>query len=117
MTEADDIKLDRLCSVCMVEVAGAFIRTASGDQPDETLTQNVLQWLDLEKSLERVERVVNHVHIYDEFDGLQEDEYDEIAVRVFLSWNSAVKQIDPSLRVEKYEDYGPTLTLYKRREA
>ena len=55
------------------------------------------------------------MHIYDLFLDVNENELDDIAVQAFTNWNKYLKEIDPSFRVEKYEDYGPTITFYKNR--
>ena len=66
--------------------------------------------------MERVERIINHFHVYDLLLDINEDEYDSIAIKIFNCWNETLKKIDTSFRVEKYDDYGPTITFYKRRE-
>ena len=115
MTKDESIKLDDLCSISLIECSGAFVRKKTAVESEGARNRIVLSWLEKEKSLERVERVMNHMHLYDQFNGLTENAYDELAVRVFSCWNEALKKIDPAFRVEKFEDYGPTLTFYKKR--
>ena len=114
MHEFDVAKLQSIYTISISNYYGVFVR--NDVQTRESIAKTALNWLEKEKSLERVERVINHFHVYDLLLDITENEYDSIAVKIFNCCNEAVKKIDPAFRVEKYEDYGPTITFYKRRE-
>lgn len=115
MTEAEITKLQKLCSLSIASHCGVFFRTNETIEDKATLGRTAEDWLKSEKTLDQVEKVMNHLHVCDEFPGLTENEYDEIAVNLLLCWNKNLKKTDPWFRVEKYEDYGPTVTFYKLR--
>jgi len=116
MNEANIATLDQLCDLRLVEICGVLVRLAPGEEDMEELHRTVLTWIQKESEPERVERVLNHLHVYDAFEDLSEDEYDAVAAKLFACWNEAVGEIDKTIRVEKYQDYGPTLTLYRSRQ-
>ncbi len=107
--------MDSLCSISIVELGGAFVRKRRTIESDDDRTRNILRWFEKEGSWENVERVVNHVHIYDEFEDLTKESYEEVASKIFHCWKAALTKIDTAFQVEKFEDYGPTVTFYKKR--
>ena len=115
MSDADMSKMQALCAITLNEYSGIFKRRTNGNETEEDLHRVVSVWLEKERVPERVERMINHLHVYDEFPDLTENAYDDIAVQIFSHWNEFLKKIDPAFRVEKYEEYGPTITFYKKR--
>ena len=115
MNEADMSKLQALYLISLQEYSGIFTRMTNTIESKEDLNRIVLDWLEKERVPERVERVINHLHVYDEFPDLTDNAYDDVAIQIFFHWNEALKKIDPDFRVEKYEEYGPTITFYKKR--
>lgn len=116
MHEFNVAKLQSMYTISVSNYHGVFVRNNDDVQTRDSIARTALNWLEKEKSLERVERVINHFHVYDLLLNITEDEYDSIAVKIFSCWNEALKKIDPAFRVEKYEDYGPTITFYKKRD-
>jgi len=111
----DRAKLASLCSISVIELGGAFVRGRRTIESNADRTRNILRWFEKEGSWENVERVVNHVHVYDEFEDLTESGYEEAASKILHCWEVALTKIDPAFQVEKFEDYGPSVTFYKRR--
>lgn len=80
--------------------------------------QIVDQWI--ERKMEQpadLEKLLNHVHMYDFFPSLQDQgELEDLAIEIALSWEKILFEADPRYRVVKYEGYGPEVTFYLDRE-
>jgi hypothetical protein len=82
--------------------------------------QNVGQWLEqLEGDLRAVEKVINHVHLWDVFTeiDLESQVIPEIGRLLQRTWSFAAVSSDVSFPVrvdyiDNEEEYGPTLILY-----
>ena len=72
MTEAEIAKLQRLCSLSIECHSGAFIGVNEREVDEVGLANMTATWLEVEKILDRVEKVMNHVHIVDIFPNLTE---------------------------------------------
>jgi hypothetical protein len=78
-------------------------------------------WTSLEGRTENIERVINHVHLWDLFepDGPAEEQaLDMLAQRMASIWKFEADQQFPDRRivVTVADDYGPTLILYSQSQ-
>lgn len=74
------------------------------------------QWIEKKLSLEDIERVLNHVHVYDLVQAdLPEEEYVEIRNEIEQAWGARLAELDRAYAVEAYEGYGPEVTFYLKR--
>ena len=72
------------------------------------------QWIKTHPhSLTNLEKVLNHIHIYDFFLSMQDEaELERLANEIAQSWEKVLSGLDPRYRVERYEGYGPEVTFY-----
>lgn len=86
--------------------------------------ENYLMWLkDIEDPVE-IEKVINHVHIYDLFSNTEYDVeefiFEEVAKILAFSWRLC---LDSFFKEKKFnviysntdKDYGPTITFYQQK--
>ncbi len=80
------------------------------------------QWFVELKNLTAVERMLNHVHVYDVFgnaDNATEEEFLQVAKLLHRTWDFSLSKVFPEHQfdVDIYnseQDYGPTITFSKR---
>lgn len=79
-----------------------------------TDTSIVDQWIERKtEPFTDLERLLNHVHIYDYFPTVQDEkELESLASEIALDWEKTLSKRDPRYRVVKYEGYGPEVTFY-----
>lgn len=73
-------------------------------------------------TVESVERVTNHLHLWDVFAAKSAEEYralSQLARTMQLSWQAALAAAFPGRQfavevADEPEEYGPTLTLFSR---
>lgn len=80
-------------------------------------TSVIDEWINQKKySSVEIEKVLNHIHIYDFFPEIQEEKkLDEIAKAIALSWKQTLLRLDSRYRILAYRDYGPEITFYFER--
>lgn len=86
--------------------------------------KKVLEWFNsMDGGRQEVEKIVNHIHVYDIFDGCQEDVRDDIfeqlAKIISFSWKIALQESFPGVifSVEVFSSdktYGPEITFYSQ---
>ena len=116
MNDVESSQLKTICSLQIKNFSGAFIRINCGFYSEEVSNRQVLAWLEKGNDLSRVERTMNHLHVRDTFMSMTDNEYDNIAVAIFLEWNRILKEIDSYFRVIKFEDLGPVVSFFKIRQ-
>jgi len=81
---------------------------------DNTDWDTVDQWIDTTShSPTDLEKVINHIRIYDFFSSIQDEaELEGLANEIARSWEKVLSALDPRYRVERYEGYGPEVTFY-----
>ena len=89
-------------------------------QPDNFETW----WEQLGGDNEKIERTINHLHLWDVFEpakeGVPDDALQQLAEVLAGGWRAALSQQFPgkAITVEvstETEDYGPTLTVFANR--
>ncbi len=102
----------------------AFIERAGGVFLDGRFDQeNFAQWSErLNGNVYEVERLINHVHVYDVFSGCSEDVADSVFEKlsevIGFCWEVALKNKFPhkKFKVEvsnSDQDYGPVVTFFQ----
>ena len=84
---------------------------------DRIDTNIIDQWIEQkQQSLTELEKVINHIHMYDFFQNIQdEDKLRILADEIVRDWKNVLSSYNPKYRVVKYEDYGPEITFYLDR--
>ena len=85
---------------------------------DNMDTSIIDQWINQEKSSPAdLERLLNHIHVYDFFPDVQdEEELDRAATEIVCSWEKILSDLDPRYCTLMYKGYGPEITFYFNRD-
>ncbi len=82
------------------------------------------EWMDSATSVQEVESVVNHLHMWDLFistaNDVSEMHLHQLAQVLSRSWSAAASEAFPSIEFQtevigEPDDYGPTLYFYSKR--
>ncbi|MFQ1700255.1 hypothetical protein ACJ5NV_06650 [Loktanella agnita] len=76
--------------------------------------QTIDDWLERSNDRIALEKLLNHLHVYDlaSLRDYSEETYQRIADELERNWRKRLAALDGQFVVERYEDYGPTLTFY-----
>lgn len=100
-----------------VEYSGCLLISAEFD------AKNADEWLRrLGNNIKEVERVMNHVHLWDVLDGLPADSavHDVVGAILTQSWPAAAQAQFPACKLEAVyvnndSEYGPTVSCWQSR--
>lgn len=81
------------------------------------------EWFEKLKDISAVEKMLNHVHVYDVFgyaEGVTEEEFLQVAILLQRSWNIALDTVFPNGHFDvtlsnSDQDYGPIVSFVKKR--
>ncbi|SEW42153.1 hypothetical protein SAMN04488515_2928 [Cognatiyoonia koreensis] len=100
--------IEKAKNISVREYRGLFLNA------DITDDRNIDRWFKEGLPPHEIERLLNHLHVYDiaSLNDYPEEIYDDIADEIEAAWR---ERLDKSFIVERFEDYGPTLTFYRKR--